>query len=78
VNPRRIGCLTFGIAWILVFGATFVAFVMGDPTPVDCAGVPNCDPYPKRWTDYLLLVEFGVLVVGAALFWRAGMKDSEF
>jgi hypothetical protein len=54
---------------------TMFALGVGDPAPIDCTGIPNCDPYPKRWTDYLPWIELGVLVLGAILFYRAEMKD---
>jgi hypothetical protein len=77
VKTRRVGCLLFGLVWAGIFLLTIVGLALGDPAPIDCTGIPNCDPYPKRWQDYLPLIEAGVLVLGALLFYRAEMKDSD-
>jgi len=78
VKTRRIGCLAFGVVCAIIFGVTNFAFALGDPAPIDCTGIANCDPYPTRWADYLLWIEIVVFVVGASLFCRAEMKDGEF
>ena len=77
-KSRRIGCLAFGIVWAVIFALTNFMFALGDPAPIDCTGIPNCKPYPTRWTDSLLWIEIGVLIVGALIFYRAEKKDGEF
>jgi len=64
--------------WAAIFGITNFAFALGDPAPVDCTGIANCDPYPTRWTDYLLIIEVVILVVAGWVFYRLEMKDGEF
>jgi hypothetical protein len=78
VKPRRVGCLLFGLVWSTIFLMTYVMFAIGDPAPIDCTGIYNCDPYPKRWTDHLLLIELGVLILGGVIFYRAEMKGDDF
>lgn len=77
MQPRRAGCLVFGLVWAGVFAMTVFGVAVGDPAPVDCTGVGNCDPYPKRWTDYLPLIEIGVLIVAGILFYRAEISSDD-
>jgi len=63
---RWTGCLAFGLVWALVFAFTNFVLAVGDP--VDDAAAHNI--------TLVFWIEIAVLVVAAALFYRAEMKDS--
>ena len=67
MTKRRVGCLAFGLCWAVVFVLTNVGLALGDPNP----GAPNV-------LRIGFWIEIAVFVVGAVLFFRAEMKDSEF
>ena len=71
------GCLSFGLIWSVVFVVSFFAVSVGDPAPIDCGPIPDCDPYPPRWSDYLFPIELAILVVGGWFFYRSDMKDGD-
>jgi len=77
MKARRVGCLLFGLLWVGVFAMTIFVLALGDPAPLDRTGIRNCNPYPKRWTDYLPLIELGSLIVGAILFARAELRSDD-
>jgi hypothetical protein len=67
VTKLRLGCLSFGLVWAAIFGFTNFGLALGDP-----------DPGPINLLAVAFWVELAVFVVGAVLFYRAEMKDSEF
>jgi hypothetical protein len=75
---RQSGCLIAGLLWSALFLFTLLGNAVGDAAPIDCTGQLNCDPYPARWTDYLLPAELVLLVLMAGFFYRRGKKDGEF
>ena len=77
MQRRRLGCLVVGLVWTALFVFTLFGKALGDPAPIDCTGITNCDPYPTRWHDFLLPVELVLLVVIGWIFYRREMKDGD-
>ena len=63
---RRLGCLLFGVCWAALFIFTNFGLAIGHPA--------DPDNNPLEW---LFWGEIVIFVIGAALFYRAEMKDSD-
>ena len=61
------GCLIFGLCWAAIFVFTNYGSALGDPV----------DPSAMNPLAVAFWIEIAVFVVGAALFYRAEMKDSD-
>ena len=68
MRKRRLGCLTFGVAWAAIFIFINFGLALGDPV----------DPNAINPLSVAFWIAIGVLIVGAALFYRAEMKDGDF
>ncbi len=64
---RRIGCLAFGLAWVVVFVMTNFGLALGQPA----------DPDAVNPLDVIFWAELAVLVGAGLLFYRSEMKDGE-
>ena len=74
---RRLGCLVFGVTWSIIFFGTLFVSALGHSEPIDCTGISDCEPFPSRWTDYLIWIEFGTLFFVGFLYWRAEKGDDD-
>ena len=64
---RRIGCLTFGLAWAVVFVMTNFGLALGQPD----------DPDAVNPLDVMFWAELAILAGAGWLYYRAEMKDGE-
>ena len=72
---RRIGCITFGVAWAILLILTIGFFALGDCERDLSTG--NCLHQPVHLERIVFGSELLLLVVVGWLFYRREMKDGE-